>query len=212
MRNSKKTGSNTPTQRQLLPVARDYVAEVQQRAEQLAEATGNPPPQTDSTSERPQRRRVQEQMAQLRSEAVLARRLAEQIETVSLHEGPSQGTQAMKHTSKTDSGPSRPQTKGGANPPTGGGGRLAFNPLHPSMELPPEQLIRLLSLETKKTRKKEAHQPRKAKQKPVQNSTHADDSPPAEPSPPRMRAHRSYAAAAFTDSFFAFPSTKLLNP
>jgi hypothetical protein len=30
---------------------------------------------------------------------------------------------------------------------------VAFNPLHPSMELPPEQLIRLLSMASKKTRK-----------------------------------------------------------
>jgi hypothetical protein len=39
-------------------------------------------------------------------------------------------------------------------PPTGR--QLSFNPLHPSMELPPEQLIRLLGLEnkTKKRRKK----------------------------------------------------------
>ena len=34
-----------------------------------------------------------------------------------------------------------------------GRGALAFNPLHPSMELPPEQLIRLLGMESKKTRK-----------------------------------------------------------
>jgi len=33
-----------------------------------------------------------------------------------------------------------------------GRGALAFNPLHPSMELPPEQLIRLLGMESKKTR------------------------------------------------------------
>lgn len=31
--------------------------------------------------------------------------------------------------------------------------QLSFNPMHPSMELPPEQLIRLLGVETKKTRK-----------------------------------------------------------
>ncbi|MDT8386176.1 MAG: hypothetical protein RQ736_01575 [Thiogranum sp.] len=31
--------------------------------------------------------------------------------------------------------------------------QLNFNPIHPSMELPPEQLIRLLGMETKKDRK-----------------------------------------------------------
>ena len=39
------------------------------------------------------------------------------------------------------------------NKPTKGRGVLTFNPLHPSQELPPEQLIRLLGMESKKTRK-----------------------------------------------------------
>jgi len=39
------------------------------------------------------------------------------------------------------------------NKPTASRGAPPFNPLHPSMELPPEQLIRLLSMESKKTRK-----------------------------------------------------------
>ncbi len=40
-----------------------------------------------------------------------------------------------------------------ANQAARGRAALAFNPLHPSMELPPEQLIRLLSITCKKTRK-----------------------------------------------------------
>jgi len=43
--------------------------------------------------------------------------------------------------------------------PSPGGGQLNFNPLHPSMELPPEQLIRLLGLENKTKRRKKKHRP-----------------------------------------------------
>ena len=52
-------------------------------------------------------------------------------------------------------GHSQHQKPGIKNKPSAGRGRgaLAFNPLHPSMELPPEQLIRLLGMESKKTRK-----------------------------------------------------------
>jgi len=50
-------------------------------------------------------------------------------------------------------GHSQHQKPGIKNKPSAGRGALAFNPLHPSMELPPEQLIRLLGMESKKTRK-----------------------------------------------------------
>jgi len=61
----------------------------------------------------------------------------------------------MTESSIFDSGHSQHQKPGIKNKPSAGRGRgaLAFNPLHPSMELPPEQLIRLLGMESKKTRK-----------------------------------------------------------
>lgn len=196
MEKTKKTGPETLGQQQVLPLARDYVAEVQQRAEQLAHKAVATAGQTDGSNISRQNRHVQEEMARLRSEAVHARRLAEQIEPVSLPDRARHETQLMATISKTASEPDQlpERRRGGA--PRAGGGRLDFNPLHPSMELPPEQLIRLLGLETKKTRKGEAHHPRKPRQKPVQSSAGHGDITPAEQLPPPMRAQRSYAAVA----------------
>ncbi|MEA3243761.1 MAG: hypothetical protein U9Q19_10065 [Pseudomonadota bacterium] len=59
----------------------------------------------------------------------------------------------MTESSIFDPGHSQHQKPGIKNKPSAGRGALAFNPLHPSMELPPEQLIRLLGMESKKTRK-----------------------------------------------------------
>jgi hypothetical protein len=59
----------------------------------------------------------------------------------------------MTESSIFASGHSLHPQPGTNNKPAAGRGALAFNPLHPSMELPPEQLIRLLGMESKKTRK-----------------------------------------------------------
>lgn len=196
MRNTKKTGSDTLRQQQAIPVERDYVAEVQQRAEEQAETAGDSAAQTDSTGTSGQNRRVQEEMARLRSEAIQARRLAEQIETVSLQDRPSQGTNSMANSSKQDSGTDQRPEKSARDTAPAGAHRLAFNPLHPSMELPPEQLIRLLGLETKKTRKEDARQSPKRGQEPVRRSAIPDQAKPREQLPPPIRPQRSHAAAA----------------
>ncbi len=70
------------------------------------------------------------------------------------------------------------------NKPTANRGALAFNPLHPSMELPPEQLIRLLGMESKKTRKhlKIKHSSNQ------QNSRRAINEKKTQPSPDHQNA------------------------
>ena len=197
MGNNRKTGSDILSQPQALPIERDYVAEVQQRAEQLAETAAESGAQSDPTGSRRQYRNVQEEMARLRSEAIQARRLAEQIEMVSLQNQPSQGTQDMVQASKQKSATSRGPEKGTSEKAPAGGNRMAFNPLHPSMELPPEQLIRLLGLETKKTRKQDARQARKRPETPAPRSAGHDTKPSAQ-LPPPIRPQRSRAAAAHT--------------
>ena len=59
----------------------------------------------------------------------------------------------MTESSMFDPGHSQHAKPSMKNKPTTARGAPAFNPIHPSMELPPEQLIRLLSMESKKTRK-----------------------------------------------------------
>jgi hypothetical protein len=90
-------------------------------------------------------------MAQLRSGAVRARRLAEHIESLSRRTTKRTRNQTMTESSIFDPGHSQHPKPDIKNKPAGRGA-LAFNPLHPSMELPPEQLIRLLGMESKKTR------------------------------------------------------------
>ncbi len=185
-------------QPEAFPIERDYVAEVQQRAEQLAETAADSGAQTDHTVSRRQYHHVQEEMARLRAEAIQARRLAEQIEMVSLQNRQSQGFQDMVHISKQDSGVSPRPEKSRRETAPAEGNRMAFNPLHPSMELPPEQLIRLLGLETKKTRKKDARQAPKRTQTPVPRPASGADIKPAAQLPPPIRPQRSRAAAAHT--------------
>ncbi|VAW83000.1 hypothetical protein MNBD_GAMMA13-1249 [hydrothermal vent metagenome] len=77
--------------------------------------------------------------------------------------------------------------------------RSSFNPLHPSMELPPEQLIRLLGLESKKIRKpKRTHEApvRKKAAPPPPVASLPSEPEPAEtppeiiPKPPVRPTHR----------------------
>jgi len=122
-------------------------------------------------------------MAKLRSEAVRARRLAEHIESLS------QQTATYKHkrkramTDKTivDPGHAQRLQRRTDGKPAPGASQLNFNPVHPSMELPPEQLIRLLGMESKKTRKsrKTRRAPKRAAAAvPATVDTHTDSAPP----------------------------------
>jgi hypothetical protein len=131
------------------PVDRDYVEDVQRHAASLSEAIENQSENYsgDKIAQRKQEQ-IQRHMAQLRSEALQARRLAEQIDNLSREGTTQERKTVMNDASLVDSGRSRRA----ADKPRASGSQSNFNPIHPSMELPPEQLIRLLGLEGKKTR------------------------------------------------------------
>lgn len=94
-------------------------------------------------------------MAGLRSDAVQARRLAEHIENLPRDAAVPQRKwkPVMTDTNIVDPGHAQRLKRRADDRPAPGGSQMSFNPLHPSMELPPEQLIRLLGMESKKTRK-----------------------------------------------------------
>jgi len=141
------TPSANPAYRQRV----DYVRRKAQQCTDLTEQTGNQ--NHDQRRASQQRKQAEREMANLRAEAVHARRLANQIKN--LHQ-PARVQQKGRIMSTTIADPGQAQRmsrRGTDNPPTAGR-RLSFNPLHPSMELPPEQLIRLLGLENMKKRRK----------------------------------------------------------
>jgi hypothetical protein len=61
----------------------------------------------------------------------------------------------MKNDTIANPGKRQQATREAVGTPAAAGGKAHFNPLHPSMELPPEQLIRLLGVESKKTRQQD---------------------------------------------------------
>jgi hypothetical protein len=132
------------------PIGRDYVEDVRRHAERLGEAfKGETENHSRDTIARRRQEQIQRHMAQLRSEAVQARRLAEQIDNLSRERTMHERKTAMNNASLVGSESSRRAS----DKPRASGSQSNFNPLHPSMELPPEQLIRLLGLGGKKTRK-----------------------------------------------------------
>ena len=134
---------------------RDYVEEVQRRARQLKERVEKATKKDGEDDAAGQRQRqIQRHMAQLRSDAVQARRLAEQIDNLSQQATAGKRKRTMTNTPTMEPGHSPGLTRRSSDKPAGAGSQSNFNPLHPSMELPPEQLIRLLGLEDKKSRKK----------------------------------------------------------
>jgi len=126
--------------------------------------------------------KIQAYTAQIRSEAVQARRLAEQIDSLSRNTvTQTRRKQAVMTDSTTiDSGQTQEKQRRATDKPRAANVCSSFNPLHPSMELPPEQLIRLLGLESKKIRKQKRSQPA-----PVQQTTASPGAsttlPPEEP-------------------------------
>ena len=179
-------------QQQPQPIDSAYVAEIRHRAEDLAQPVEKQG-RNEARVRSHQRHQAEQQMAKLRSEAVRARRLAEQIENLS------QQTAAYKHkrkrvmTDKTivDPGHAQRLQRRTGDKPAPIASRLNFNPVHPSMELPPKQLIRLLDMDSKKTRKS-----RKASRAPKRAAaavsatvdTHTDSAPP--PAKARQQAAR----------------------
>jgi hypothetical protein len=173
------TESGTDRQR----VGRDYVEEVQRRAARLNEAIEK---KTENYSgddfAEHQQQQIQQHMARLRSEAVQARRLAEQIQNLSQDGTARKRKPVMNDTPLVDAGHARRAS----DKRRASGSQSSFNPLHPSMELPPEQLIRLLGLEGKKTRKR----PKSATAKKVM--------PAKEVTPPNEVAPKAASASAWT--------------
>ena len=217
------TGSGTEERSR---IGRDYVEEVQRRAVQLNEAidTKEKTYSGDDFAEH-QRQQIQQHMAQLRNEAVQARRLAEQIHNLSRDGTAQQRKPVMNDISMVDPG----HTRRASDKPRASGSQSSFNPLHPSMELPPEQLIRLLGLEGKKTRKhrkpavsaKEVtpSQPVLPEVAPVKTWTLPDDMVPAsrkratQPTNTGSNSARSKARRAYTDeSVFQERRSRLLLP
>jgi len=154
MGKTQNTGPRVEPGKQVPPVERDYVAEVQRRAEALAQAgkaAGQDPAATPGGPA--PRQQVEREMATLRSEAVQARKLADRIEHLTPETAGRKGNRVMAATPSLDKRNSQNQGKKTEGAASSMAGQLNFNPLHPSMELPPEQLIRLLGLETRKPRK-----------------------------------------------------------
>jgi len=104
--------------------------------------------------------RMQAYIDAIRSEAVQARKLAEQIDNLSQHAPtPTRKQAAMTDSTTIDKGKTAKKERRATDKPRAANTRSGFNPLHPSMELPPEQLIRLLGLESKKIRKHKRSRP-----------------------------------------------------
>jgi len=149
----KRTQSTTGSPER--PVRRERVEATQRRAGQLNDAIENKPQTgTGESLVRNRQQEIQQQMAQLRREAVQARRLAEQINNLSQEATAHKRQSPMSDTPTIDHGQTQPLKRRASDKPRATGSQSKMNPLHPSMELPPEQLIRLLGLEDKLARKK----------------------------------------------------------
>ncbi len=180
-------------QQQPQPVASAHAAEVRRRAEKLAEPVENSGKNGVKVRIH-QRQQTEQQMAQLRGEAVRARRLAEHIENLSQEAAAYKRKRkhTMTDTAIVDPGHAQRLQRRAADKPAPSGNQLNFNPLHPSMELPPEQLIRLLGMESKKIRnsRKARHT---SEQTPavtlatVDNQAESSTPPSDRPQPQRVR-------------------------
>lgn len=195
IRRRRTSGSTDKPHHQTHPLERDYVAEVQRRLAHLTQESERTPATVSEPSlPDKQRQRIEREMASLRAEALKARRLAEQIENLSR-----ETTRLKRKSVMTESFTPSPErieheSRRKVDTSKSGGSQLSFNPLHPSMELPPEQLIRLLGLETKKIRKgKKAHGQASDKH-PRFNTQHLEiRQEPVKPAPlilPVSREHR----------------------
>jgi hypothetical protein len=177
---------------------RDYVEEVRRRVAGLGKPVENET-ENNSRDDSGNQQQIQERMAQLRAEAVQARRLAEHINTLSQEATKRKRKPVMTDTTIVDPEHTHQQNRRTSDKPRTGGRQSSFNPLHPSMELPPEQLIRLLGLEGKKIRKKSkpvrAKVPAGAVSRPAASVPAAEIRPVPETLPP-MRAETSVARRA----------------
>jgi hypothetical protein len=173
-------------------VGRDYLVEARRNVGDAHQATDKNSINLNRTSGTGHKQdKMQAYTAQIRSEAVQARRLAEQIDSLSQNTATqTRRKQAVMTDSTTiNSGQAKKKQRRATDKPRAASVCSSFNPLHPSMELPPEQLIRLLGLESKKIRKQ-----KRSQSAPVQQTT---ASPGASTSlPPEAPARSEPAPAA----------------
>jgi len=178
---------------------RDYVEEVRRRAAGLEKPVESKTESNSRDDSSGRQQQIQERMARLRAEAVQARRLADHINTLSQEATKRKRKPVMTDTTIVDPEHTHQQNRRTSDKPRAGGRQSSFNPLHPSMELPPEQLIRLLGLEGKKVRKKNkpvrAKAPVGAVGRPAASMPAAEIPPVPEPLAP-MRAETSVARRA----------------
>jgi hypothetical protein len=207
MDEDRKFNRRSPEPGGSIAVARDYVAEAQLKARRGTSVQSAKLQHRRQTA--PTERRVAQQMASLQAETDRVRHSADdRPPAVSNHVAcgaAPEGGQVMNRRSPTESEDRSAGSRVAIESPRTG--RTAFNPLHPSMELPPEQLLRLLSVEPTTTlqpkREPDRRRLRAAAPPPVSK-------PPAPPTPkplrtattteqPRpIRPHRNRAAAART--------------
>lgn len=151
----KPAAGDSPEQQRTEPVEREYVKELQRRADKLADSSAPAGGgQALARHTHHEQQQIEQEMAELRSRAVQARRLAEHIEGLSGSPAPSQWTETTATTVDTQGKRDKTESRRKNDAPAASPRQRSFNPLHPSMELPPEQLIRLLGLQTRKNRKR----------------------------------------------------------
>lgn len=168
----KKTGKIPAGAPEGKPVRRDYVEEIRKRAEKLGNTrAGDNRPVTGDDFGRRQQEQIEKHMARLRSETVRARHLAQNIDNLSQDVAVRKRNRAMTDTPIVAPGQNQRQQRRNSDKPRASTKTSAFNPLHPSMELPPEELIRLLGLESKKLRKERKKSGRSAQSKRTKQST-----------------------------------------
>lgn len=194
IRRRRTSGSTDKPQQHTHPLERDYVAEVQRRLAHLTEESERTPATVSGPSlPDKQRQRIEREMASLRAEALKARRLAEQIDNLSR-----ETTRLKRKSVMTESFTPSPdriehESRRKVDTSKSGASQLSFNPLHPSMELPPEQLIRLLGLAAKKIRKGKKTHGQAADKHPRSNARHPETrQEPVKPAaliPPVSREH-----------------------
>lgn len=154
MYKNRSSADTSPEQQRTEPVKREYVTAVQQRARELAgQSTLAEDKGTLAGHIHREQQHIEQEMSQLRARAVQARRLAEHIEGLSGSPSPPEWTKSSANIKDVHSARTKAGTRRKDGVSAGSPGPRSFNPLHPSMELPPEQLIRLLKLHTRKTRK-----------------------------------------------------------
>ena len=176
----KQQPANSPaTQKSARPAPRQHVDDIRRKAQHYTDITEQSGNQSNDRSKATrQREQAEKEMAALRAEALQARRLATQIEN--LHQPVQvQRKGRIMDTTIADPGQAQRMARRNTDSPSSGGGKFNFNPLHPSMELPPEQLIRLLGLDDKPKRRKKSRPGTVAARTEKHNST--DDTAAVKP-------------------------------